>query len=125
MSEPSYRQATIHDAEAIAEIINTVVREPNPVGFDGPSTAEQARTWLTRLGSEGGIFLCLIDERAVGFSAIDFDTHQPDTAVLGVWLPRTAKKQMNGQYLVSLECLVYRASLGFQATGLSILATSS
>ena len=86
MSEPSYRQATIHDAEAIAEIINTVVREPNPVGFDGPSTAEQARTWLTRLGSEGGIFLCLIDERAVGFSAIDFDTHQPDTAVLGVWL---------------------------------------
>ena len=87
MSEPSYRQATIHDADAIAEIINTVVEEPNPAGFDGPTTPERVRTWLTRQGGEGCIFLCLIeDARPIGFSAIDFDTHEPDTAVLGVWL---------------------------------------
>ena len=86
MSEPTYRQATIHDAEAIAEIISTVVQEPNPVGFEGPLTPDDVRTWLTRLGGEGGIFLCVIDNEAVGFSAMDFDTHQPDTAVLGVWL---------------------------------------
>src|SRR3990170_8968162 len=86
ITEPTYRQATIHDAEAIAEIINTVVQEPNPVGFEGPTTADQVRTWLTRQGGEGGIFLCLIDSTVVGFSAIDFDTHEPDMAVLGVWL---------------------------------------
>lgn len=86
MSEPTFRQATIHDADTIAQIINTVVREPNPVGFEGAMTADDVRTWLTRLGGEGGIFLCLIDDQAIGFSAIDFDTHQPDTAVLGVWL---------------------------------------
>jgi len=86
MSEPTYRQATIHDAEAVAAVINTVVQEPNPVGFEGPTTPEQVRTWLTRQGGEGGIFLCLIDSEVVGFSAIDFDTHEPDTAVLGVWL---------------------------------------
>ena len=86
MSEPTFRQATIQDAEEIAKIINTVVQEPNPVGFDGPTTAENVRTWITRLGNEGGIFLCLIDERAVGFSALDFDTQAPETAVLGVWL---------------------------------------
>ncbi len=86
MSEPTYRQATIHDAEAIAEIINTVVQEPNPVGFDGPTTPDEVRTRLIRLGGEGGIFLCLIDAKPVGFSAIDFDTAQPETAVLGVWL---------------------------------------
>lgn len=86
MSEPTYRQATIHDAEEVAEVINTVVQEPNPVGFDGPTTAEQVRTWLTRQGGQGGIFLCIIEGSTVGFSAIDFDTHEPETAVLGVWL---------------------------------------
>ncbi len=99
MSEPTYRQATIHDAEAIAQIISTVVQEPNPVGFDGPTTAEQVRTWLTRQGGEGGIFLCLIDERAVGFSAIDFDTHEPETAVLGVWLLPEHRRQGLGTAL--------------------------
>jgi GNAT superfamily N-acetyltransferase len=86
MSEPTYRQATIHDAEAVAGVINVVVQEPNPVGFEGPLTADQVRTWLTRQGGEGGIFLCIIDGQTVGFSAIDFDTHEPDTAVVGVWL---------------------------------------
>jgi len=86
MSEATYRQATIHDADTIAEIINTVVQEPNPVGFEGPTTPDNVRTWLTRLGADGGLFLCLIDDKPVGFSAIDFDTHEPDTAVLGVWL---------------------------------------
>ena len=86
MSEPTYRQATIHDAEAIAGIIATVVKEPNPVGFEGPMSADEVRTWLTRLGGEGGIFLCSIDSKVIGFSALDFDTHQPDTVVLGVWL---------------------------------------
>ena len=69
MSEPMYRQATIHDAAAIASVINTVVKEPNPVGFEGPTTEEQVRTWVTRQGGEGGIFLCRMDERAIGFSA--------------------------------------------------------
>jgi GNAT superfamily N-acetyltransferase len=86
MTEPTYRQATIHDADAIAEIIAAVVQEPNPVGFEGPMSANDVRTWLTRLGGEGGIFLCEIDGQPIGFSALDFDTHQPDTGVLGVWL---------------------------------------
>ena len=106
MTEPSYRQATSHDAEAIAEIINTVVQEPNPVGFDGPTTAEQVRTWLTRQGAEGAIFLCLIDDTPVGLSALDFDTHEPETAVLGVWLLPERRRQGLGTALA--EC-----ALGF------------
>ena len=86
MSEPAYRQATLDDAESVAAIISAVVTEPNPVGFDGTMTADQVRTWLTRLGDGGGIFLCLLDDEAIGFSALDFDTQEPDTVVLGVWL---------------------------------------
>lgn len=86
MGEPVYRQATIHDAEAIAEIIAAVVKEPNPVGFDHALTPDEVRTWLTRLGGEGGVFLCLIDGKVAGFSALDFDTHEPERGVLGVWV---------------------------------------
>ncbi len=99
MSDPAYRQATIHDAEAIAGIINAVVQEPNPVGFEGPTSTEQARTWVTRQGGEGGIFLCLLDETAIGFSALDFDTHEPETAVLGVWLLQQHRRKGLGTAL--------------------------
>lgn len=92
-AEPAYRQATADDAEHIARIIEAIVKEPNPVAFEGPLSPEQVRTWLTRLGEQGGVFLCLIDGKVVGFSALDFDTQQPETAVLGVWmLPEHRRK---------------------------------
>ena len=84
--EATYRQATIDDAAAIAEVINRVVQEPNPVGLEGPTTAEGVRTWLARQGSQGGLFLCLVEGRVAGFSALDFNTQEPETATLGVWL---------------------------------------
>ena len=84
--EATYRQATQDDAGAVAAVISAVVQEPNPVAFEGPVTAEQVRTWLGRLGGEGGIFLCEVGGKVAGFSALDFNTQEPDTATLGVWL---------------------------------------
>ncbi len=113
MSDPTYRQATSDDAEKIAEIINTVVQEPNPVGFDGPMTAENVRTWLARQGGEGGIFLCLLEGEAAGFSALDFDTQQPDTVVLGVWLLPQHRRKGLGTALA--ECaLEFARDKGFK-----------
>jgi L-amino acid N-acyltransferase YncA len=92
-AEAAYRQATDDDAERIARIIAAIVEEPNPVAFEGPLSPEQVRTWLARLGEQGGVFLCLIDGEVVGFSALDFDTQEPETAVLGVWmLPEHRRK---------------------------------
>jgi GNAT superfamily N-acetyltransferase len=85
-AEPTYRQANINDAQAIADVINIVVQEPNPVGFEGPQTAEQVRTWLSRQGGEGGVFLASINGKVVGFGALDYSTLEPDTVVLGVWM---------------------------------------
>ena len=113
MSEPTYRQAAIHDAEAIAAIINTVIEEPNPVGFEGPSDPERVRTWLTRLGGEGGIFLCIVDGNAVGFSALDFDTQAPDTAVLGVWLLPEHRRKGLGTALAEYA-LAFARDKGFK-----------
>ena len=102
MSEPEYRQATADDAEVVAGIINTVVEEPNPVGFDGPTTTENVTTWLTRQGDAGCIFLCLIDGEGVGFSALDFDTQEPDTSILGVWLLPEHRRKGLGTQLAEL-----------------------
>jgi GNAT superfamily N-acetyltransferase len=92
-AEPTYRQANINDAEAISRIIEVVVKDPNPVAFEEPMTPEQVRTWLMRQGSEGGCFLAFLDGKAVGFSALDFNTMEPDTVVLGVWMiPEVRRK---------------------------------
>lgn len=85
-TEPTYRQATINDADAIAHVIEVVLHEPNPVGFDRPMSPDEVRTWLTRLGGEGGAFLAIIEGKVVGFAALDYSTLEPDTVVLGVWM---------------------------------------
>ncbi|MHB8376236.1 MAG: GNAT family N-acetyltransferase [Dehalococcoidia bacterium] len=92
-AEPTYRQANVNDAEAVAAVIGTVVKEANPVAFDGPMTPDQVRVWLTRLGGEGGVFLATIEGRVVGFAALDYNTFEPETVVLGVWmLPEVRRK---------------------------------
>ena len=98
-AEPTYRQANVNDAEAIAAVIATVVKEPNPVAFDGPMTPDQVRVWLTRLGGEGGVFLATIDGRVAGFAALDYNTFEPDTVVLGVWMLPEARRRGIGTAL--------------------------
>lgn len=85
-AEPTYRQANVNDAEAIAAVIDVVMKEPGPVGFDGPMSPEQVRTWLSRMGGEGGAFLGIVDGKVIGFAALDYNTFEPDTVVLGVWM---------------------------------------
>ena len=85
-AEPTYRQANVNDAEAIVHVIDVVMQEPNPVGFDHVLTPAEVRTWLSRLGGEGGVFLAIIEGRVVGFAALDYNTIEPDTVVLGVWM---------------------------------------
>ncbi len=85
-SEPTYRQATINDADAISSVITEVVKEPDPVAFDRALSPDEVRTWISRMGGEGGAFLAIIDGKVVGFAALDYNTFEPDTVVLGVWL---------------------------------------
>ena len=92
-TEPTYRQATTNDAESIANVIATVMKEPDPVGFSEPMTPEQVRTWIARQGGEGGCFLAIIEGEVVGFSALDFNTQEPETVVLGVWMLPKARRR--------------------------------
>jgi GNAT superfamily N-acetyltransferase len=98
-TEPTYRQANINDAGAIAAVITEVVKEPDPVGFERALSPDEVRTWIMRMGGEGGAFLAIIDGKVVGFAALDYNTFEPETVVLGVWLLASARRKGIGTAL--------------------------
>jgi len=98
-AEPTYRQANINDADAIASVIAEVMKEPDPVGFDRALTPDEVRTWIMRMGGEGGAFLAIIDGKVVGFAALDYNTFEPETVVLGVWLLSSSRRRGIGTAL--------------------------
>lgn len=98
-AEPTYRQANINDADAIAAVIAEVVKEPDPVGFDRALSPDEVRTWIMRMGGEGGAFLAMLDGKVIGFAALDYNTFEPETVVLGVWLLTSARRKGIGTAL--------------------------
>jgi len=98
-AEPTYRQANINDADAIASVIAEVVKEPDPVAFDRALSPEEVRTWIMRMGGEGGAFIAVIDGKVVGFAALDYNTFEPETVVLGVWLLAGSRRKGIGTSL--------------------------
>ena len=98
-AEPTYRQANINDADAISAVITEVVKEPDPVAFERALSPDEVRTWIMRMGGEGGAFLAMLDGKVVGFAALDYNTFEPDTVVLGVWLLSSARRKGIGTAL--------------------------
>lgn len=98
-AEPTYRQANINDADAISAVIAEVVKEPDPVAFERALSPDEVRTWIMRMGGEGGAFLAMLDGKVVGFAALDYNTFEPDTVVLGVWLLPSARRKGIGTAL--------------------------
>jgi len=98
-TEPTYRQANVNDADAIAAVIEEVVKEPNPVAFERALTPDEVRTWMSRMGGDGGAFLAALDGAVVGFAALDYNTFEPETVVLGVWMLPAARRRGIGTAL--------------------------
>ncbi len=84
--EPQYRLSTADDAGTIADVIRDVVEGPNPVVFDRSWNAEEVATWRYRLGNSGAIYVAVDGDQVIGFGALDYNTRQPETATLGVWM---------------------------------------
>jgi ribosomal protein S18 acetylase RimI-like enzyme len=99
----TYRRATLADAASIATIIAEVASEPDPVAFDQPFPIDKVERWITRLGDQGSLFVAVVPDGTIaGFSALDYSTEEPDTAMLGVWVRRTFRRQGIGTALA--EC---------------------
>ena len=78
------RKATDADAEGIAAILRGLGSEP--VGLEGTFDGDRVRAWLKRIGEDGVMYVAYDGSIPVAFGALDFDTAQPDTGVLGVWV---------------------------------------
>jgi GNAT superfamily N-acetyltransferase len=79
------RQASAADAEAIADIVRSLGAEliALPPEYNQPG---RVREWITRLGENGTIIVAFDGSIPVAFGAIDYNTTEPETALLGVWV---------------------------------------
>jgi ribosomal protein S18 acetylase RimI-like enzyme len=79
------RVATTEDAGAIATIVRGLAGEN--VGLANQFTdAERVREWLKRVGEGGCVLLACEGSIPVAFAALDYNTMEPDTATIGVWV---------------------------------------
>ena len=79
------RRATPTDAEAVAAIVRAL-GEPDIALPPGFRSAEQTHAWLDRLGEDGALFIAYDGSIPMAFGALDFNTSEPETGVLGVWV---------------------------------------
>jgi GNAT superfamily N-acetyltransferase len=74
---------------------------------------ETVARWIERLGDQGGLFVAEVDGKVVGFSALDFNTEEPDTATLGVWLLAAYRKRGIGTLLAE-RALAHARDQGYK-----------
>lgn len=78
------RKAQSTDAEGVAAILRGMGGEN--VGLQGPFDGQYVRNWLKRLGDDGALFIAFDGSIPVAFGALDFDTAEVNTGLLGVWV---------------------------------------
>lgn len=79
------RKATTKDAEEVADIIRRLAGERTGLSKE-LADADRARSWIERLGDQGAIYVAVDGSIPVAFGAIDFNTMEPETGTLGVWV---------------------------------------
>ncbi|MFN8507288.1 MAG: GNAT family N-acetyltransferase [Dehalococcoidia bacterium] len=78
------RRATEQDADDVAAIARSL--EGTNTALAKNFDAERARQWIKRLGDSGVMILAVDGSIPVAFGTLDFDTSEPETGVLGVWV---------------------------------------
>ena len=77
------RRATKDDADGIAAIIRGLGEN---TGLPADFTPERVREWIRRLGEDGVLIVACDGSIPVAFGALDFNTTEPETGLLGVWV---------------------------------------
>ena len=78
------RRATLDDADDIANIIRALGGEN--VGLAGEWDTGRVKEWMNRMGDQGCLLVACDGSIPVAFGALDYNTTESDTALLGVWV---------------------------------------
>lgn len=78
------RRAAGSDADDIANIVRALGGEN--VGLPGEWDARRAQEWMNRMGDQGCLLVACDGSIPIAFGALDYNTMEPDTAWLGVWV---------------------------------------
>jgi ribosomal protein S18 acetylase RimI-like enzyme len=102
--DPTFRQATPADGDAVARVGTAVWEELAQLsGLTGPLTADGVRARLSEWGHRGAMFLCEESSgKACGFAILQPDVSHPTEAVLGVWLLSEARGKGIGRDLAAM-----------------------
>ncbi|MDO8616257.1 MAG: GNAT family N-acetyltransferase [Dehalococcoidia bacterium] len=121
MPDPTYRQATMDDAAAIAAIGALVWDEfGERSGLPGRMTDDGVRGRLSEWGAKGAMFVCDAGGGLCGFAAVQPDPSagsgqapHPREAVMGVWVAPSARGKGVGTDLALMATDFARAA-GYQ-----------
>lgn len=80
-----FRPATVDDADEVAAVVRALGHEED-VGLPDSFDEARIREWIQRLGNQGIVIVAYDGSIPVAFGALDFNTMEPDTALLGVWV---------------------------------------
>ena len=112
MPEPTFRQATTSDLEAVLAIGHQLWDEMGErSGFTQRPTAEGLRPILE--SERGGVFLCETGGSICGFSLLAPDLSDPEETVMGVWLLPEARRKGIGREL-ALMATDHARGLGYR-----------
>jgi ribosomal protein S18 acetylase RimI-like enzyme len=118
-TEPTYRQATANDAEAVLAIGHQLWDEMGErSGFTQRPTSEGIAPLLA--GQGGAVFVCALPAgrqetggSICGFSLLAPDLSDPEGAVMGVWLLPEARRKGIGREL-ALMATDHARTLGYK-----------
>ncbi len=107
------RKTTTDDSAQIAEIIEEVITEPNPVVFSEPMSSAQVEAWINRQGENGALFVVDDGRHVLAFAALDFDSSRPDECSFGAWVRTHNRRQGHGTALAE-EALAFARERGYR-----------
>ncbi len=119
------RQATVQDARAVSEVLNSVIAEGGLTIFDQPFTETEERRFIASLGSRSALFVGEAGDEVVGVQSLDlFSGHSASlshVATIGTWLRSDARSRGLGRLLAE-ESFRFAKEQGYRKIVIQVLA---
>jgi ribosomal protein S18 acetylase RimI-like enzyme len=119
------RKATVNDAKAVADVMNSVIAEGKYTAFDRPFSEEQEKDFISSLGSRSALFVAETCEKIAGVQSIDLFSSFADSvshvATMGTWLRSDFRGRGIGRSLAE-ESFSFARNHGYKKVVIQVLA---